>query len=238
MLGIGIGLAALLFSYSRGAWVALVLGIATIWIIQKKLVGAFVMLAIAGVLISTVWLVTDKNYLRFAPDHDRTIFHTNFSEHLQATIDMKDVSAAERFHRWVAGARMLADRPVTGFGPNSFYPHYKPYTVNRFQTWVSENKEHSTVHNYFILTALEQGVAGLVFFCTLYFAMLLRIQKLYHRFQDKFHKTVTLAIGAIVVMVGVINSLSDMIETDKIGSIFWLCLGMIILLDKKATVSP
>jgi O-antigen ligase len=74
MLGIGIGLAALLFSYSRGAWVALVLGIATIWIIQKKLVGAFVMLAIAGVLISTVWLVTDKNYLRFAPDHDRTIF--------------------------------------------------------------------------------------------------------------------------------------------------------------------
>jgi O-antigen ligase len=237
MAGIWIGLAGLLFSYSRGAWVALVMGVATIWIIRKKLMGAFVTLAITSVLVSTVWLVTDKNYLRFAPDHDRTIFHTDFREHLQATIDMKDVSAAERFYRWVAGARMLADKPVTGFGPNSFYPHYKPYTVNRFQTWVSENKEHSTVHNYFILTALEQGVTGLIFFCALYFAMLIRVQKLYHRFQDKFHKTVTLTIGAIVVMIGVINSLSDMIETDKIGSLFWLCLGMIILLERKSVAN-
>jgi O-antigen ligase len=232
--GIVIGLAGLFFAYSRGAWIALLLGFSAIWVIQKKLMGAFVMIAVIGVLISTVWLVSDKNYLQFAPDHDHTIFHTDFSEHLQATIDMKDVSTAERFYRWVAGARMLADKPVTGFGPNSFYPHYKPYTVNRFETWVSENKEHSTVHNYFILTALEQGVAGLVFFCALYFAMLLQVQKLYHRFQDKFYKTVTLTIGAVLVMIGVVNSLSDMIETDKIGSLFWLCLGMIILLDKKS----
>jgi O-antigen ligase len=25
-----------------------------------------------------------------------------------------------------------------------------------------------------------------------------------------------------------------MIETDKIGSLFWLCLGMIVLLDTKS----
>jgi hypothetical protein len=56
---------------------------------SEKLMGAFVMIAVIGVLISTVWLVSDKNYLQFAPDHDHTIFHTDFSEHLQATIDMK-----------------------------------------------------------------------------------------------------------------------------------------------------
>ena len=35
-------------------------------------------------------------------------------------------------------------------------------------------------------------------------------------------------------MIGVINFMSDMIETDKIGSLFWLCLGMIVLLEEKS----
>jgi len=233
LYGIIIGLTGLLFAYSRGAWVALVAGILAVWVIRKKLMGAFVMLAILSVIISTAWLVTDKNYMRFAPDHDRTIFHTDFSEHMLATVELKDVSTAERFYRWIAGARMLADRPITGFGPNSFYPHYKPYTVNRFETWVSDNKEHSTVHNYFLLTALEQGIVGLILFCILYFGMLLRVQKLYHQFQSRFYRTVVLTVGIVLIMIGLINSMSDMIETDKIGSLFWLCLGMVVLLDGK-----
>ncbi|MES2004016.1 MAG: O-antigen ligase family protein [Bacteroidota bacterium] len=228
-----IGLTGLLFAYSRGAWVALLAGISAIWVIRKKWMGAFVLVAVAGVLLSTVWLVTDNRYMRFAPDHDKTVFHTDFGEHLQATVALKDVSNAERFYRWIAGARMLADKPVTGFGPNTFYPHYQPYTVRRFETWVSDNKEHSTVHNYFILVAIEQGVIGLLLFCILYFGMLLRIQKLYHQFQSRFYRNVSLTVGIILVMIGVINSLSDMIETDKIGSLFWLCLGMVILLDTK-----
>jgi len=232
--GLLVALAGLFFAYSRGAWIALLLGFCAIWVIKKRLMGAMVMLAIAAVLVSTVWLVTDKKYMRFAPDHDRTVFHTDFSEHMRATVEMKDVSTAERFYRWVAGARMLATKPVTGFGPNSFYPHYKPYAVNSFETWVSDNKEHSTVHNYFILVALEQGVIGLLLFCVLYFGMLMHAQRLYHQFQSRFYRTVALTIGIILVMIGVINSLSDMIETDKIGSLFWLCLGMIVLLDTKS----
>jgi O-antigen ligase len=231
--GILIGLVGLFFAYSRGAWVALLLGFLTVWIMRKQVMGLVIIVAIAGIAISTLWLVTDNTYLRFSPDHDRTVFHTDFSEHMRATVEMKDVSTAERFYRWIAGARMLADKPVTGFGPNSFYPHYKPYTVNSFSTWVSDNKEHSTVHNYFILTALEQGVTGLILFCVLYFGMLLHAQKLYHQLQGRFYKTIALTVSIVLIMIGLINSLSDMIETDKIGSLFWLCLGMIIMLDIK-----
>lgn len=233
MLGLLIGLTGLVLAYSRGAWIALLLGFSAIWVIRKKLMGALVMIAILGVIISSAWLVTDKNYMQFAPDHDKTFFHTNFGEHMRATVELKDVSTAERFYRWIAGVHMLADKPVTGFGPNSFYPHYKPYTVGRFETWVSDNKEHSTVHNYFILAALEQGIIGLVLFCVLYFGMLLQVQRLYHRFQSRFYRNVALTVGIVLIMIGVINTMSDMIETDKIGSLFWLCLGMIILLDAK-----
>lgn len=233
LYGLLTGLTALVFAYSRGAWIALLMGIAGVWLIRKKLMGIVVLLSVVGVVVSTVWLVTDKRYMRFAPDHDHTVFHTDFGEHMAATVNMKDISTAERFYRWIAGARMLADKPVTGFGPNSFYHHYRPYTVRRFETWVSDNPEHSTVHNYFLLTALEQGVAGLVLFCLLFFGMLLYAQRLYHRLTDNFYKMIALTVGVILIMTGVINFMSDMIETDKIGSIFWLCLGMIILLSSK-----
>ena len=234
LYGIYIGLAGLVFAYSRGAWIALVAGITVIWVMQKKIMSAVVALLVLGVLISTAWLVTNKQYMRFAPDHDRTVFHTDFGEHIQATLEMNDVSTAERFYRWIAGARMLADKPLTGFGPNSFYLHYRPYTVNSFKTWVSNNPEHSTVHNYFILVALEQGVMGLVLFCFLYFGMLLHAQRLYHQLQSRFYRTIALTTGIVLSMIGVINFMSDMIETDKIGSLFWLCLGMIVLLEEKS----
>jgi O-antigen ligase len=234
LYGIFIGLAGLLFAYSRGAWIALLAGATAVWVIRKRIMGFVVTLMVLGVTVSTTWLVTDKNYLRFAPNHDQTVFHTDFGEHMLATVEMKDVSTAERFYRWIAGAKMLAEKPVTGFGPNSFYLHYRPYTVNRFETWVSNNKEHSTVHNYFILVALEQGMIGLVLFCLLFFGMLLHAQRLYHQLQSRFYKAVALATGSVLVMIGVINCMSDMIETDKIGSLFWLCLGMIVLLDEKS----
>ncbi len=231
--GIAIGLLGLLFAYSRGAWIALPAGFAVGWIIQKKWIGRLTVIAGLLIVIAITWLATDKNFMRFTPDHDRTYYHTNFGEHLLATVNGKDISAAERFYRWVAGARMIAEKPVTGFGPNAFYLHYRPYTVSRFQTWVSDNPEHSTVHNYFLLVALEQGMIGLVLFCLIYFGMLINIQRLYHRLQSVFYKTVAITTGIILTMIGVINCMSDMIETDKIGSLFWLCLGMVILLERE-----
>lgn len=234
LYGLLLGLIALIFAYSRGAWIALLAGIVAVWIIKKRRMGFVIVFLVSFVLISTTWLVTDKNYMRFAPDHDRTIFHPDFGEHMLATVALKDVSNAERFYRWIAGVRMFAEKPITGFGPNAFYLHYRAYTVSRFETWVSNNPEHSTVHNYFMLIALEQGLIGLLLFCILFFGMLLHIQRLYHQFQSQFYRMVTLTVGVVLMMIGVINCISDMIETDKIGSLFWLCLGMIVLLDSKS----
>jgi O-antigen ligase len=229
-----IGLAGLFFAYARSAWLALIAGMLSVYVIRFRKMQWVIGIAILAIFISSAWLITDRNYMQFAPDHDRTVFHTDFSEHMKATVEGKDVSTAERFYRWVAGVRMLAEKPVTGFGPNSFYLHYRPYTVTAFETWVSDNKEHSTVHNYFLLLALEQGLPGLIIFCLLYFAMLLEAQRLYHSFQSRFYRTVALVSAIVLVMIGVINSMSDMIETDKIGGLFWLLLGVLICLRSRS----
>ena len=236
-IAIAISLAGIVFAYSRGAWVAVVLGIAAVYIIRKKLMGLMIGLTVVIVTVFSIWLVTDNHYLKFGNNHDQTIFHSNLESHLQATIQGKDVSNAERFYRWVAGARMSTEHLWTGYGPNNFYPHYKSWTIKAFRTWVSDNPEHSSVHNYFLLMLIEQGIPGLIFFTALFFAMLLYAQHLYHRLQDRYWKFTAISIGVVTTMIGGLIFMSDLIETDKIGSLFWLCAGLLIVLGSKANTT-
>ena len=222
---------ALFFSYARGAWLALLAGAAAFWLIKKRLLlHAY----IASIIITVgllFWIKGNDRYLQYAHDYKTTIFHKNFSEHLIATYKLKDVSTEERFYRWIAGVRMIKNNWLTGFGPNTFYNNYKGYTVPAYKTWVSNNPEHSTVHNYFLLTAIEQGIPGLFFLLLLFGAMIYYVQKLYYRIKDTFYRTAALTTGTVLTMIIVVNFLSDLIETDKIGSLFFLCLAILIVTD-------
>lgn len=232
-VAIVISLVAVFFSYSRGAWVALVVGFLVMIFIKWNQLKKISILVILVIVVASSWLFVDYHYMHFAPDHDRTIFHTEFSDHIAATVTMKDVSNAERFYRWVAGFRIFVERPFTGVGPNNFYTSYRPYTLNSFETWVSNNPEHSTIHNYFLLTLAEQGIVGLFLMLLLWFGMLFNLQDLYQKLQSQFYRTVTLSVAMVVGMIASINFMSDMIETDKIGSLFWLCLGFVFILNRQ-----
>ncbi len=226
-----IALIALFFSYARGAWLALLAGIIAYWLIQKRLLFYSFILAVIMTIGLVFWVKENDRYLRYAHDYQTTIFHKDFSEHIISTYQLKDVSTAERFYRWIAGVRMIKDNWLTGYGPNTFYDNYKGYTVPAYKTWVSDNAEHSTVHNYFLLIAIEQGIPGLLFFLVLLGAMFYYVQYLYQRIKDVFYKTVSVAIGVMLTMLVILNFLSDLIETDKIGSLFFLCLATLIVTD-------
>lgn len=224
-------LAALFLSYARGAWLALVVGIIGGWLLKRKWLMRAALIFLIAVSLCFGWLAQDNRYLEFAPDYNTTIFHEDFREHLIATYELKDVSAAERFYRWIAGFRMIQDHWIAGFGPGTFYHNYKPYAVPAYETWVSNNEEHSTVHNYYLLTAIEQGLPGLLLLLILTGCVLYYAQYLYHRTTDKFYKTVSLVTGSIFTMILTLNFLSDLIETDKIGSLFFLCIAMLVVVD-------
>lgn len=230
---IAILIVALFFSYARGGWIALGAGLITYWLIRKKLLSGTYILGIIMSLAFLFWVKSDDRYLRLSGDYNTTVFHSNFREHLIATYQLKDVSTAERLYRWVAGVRMIKDRWQTGYGPGAFYSQYKPYTVPGFKTWVSANYDHSTVHNYFLLLAIEQGIPGLVIFLVLLGLLLFYAQYLYHRVADIFYRTIAITCGVILVMIIVVNLLSDLIETDKIGSLFFLCLSTLVITDTR-----
>ena len=224
-----VALVALYFSYARGAWLALVVGAAAYWLLKKRLLVWAYVTAIVLVVGAVLWIKADNRYLRYAHDYETTIFHTNFQEHLVATYEFKDVSTAERFYRWIAGVRMVKDGWQTGYGPNTFYYHYQRYAVTAFKTWVSKNEDRSTVHNYFLLTLIEQGVVGLLLLVVLIGCMFSVAQRLFHATADSYWRTVMATVAVVLAMLCTVNFLSDLIETDKVGSIFYLCLALLIM---------
>jgi len=233
LLSFFITVPALYFSFARGAWLALFLGgIACLLLKKRWLLRGFFLTTVLGSIV-LFWSKEDDRYLQFAHNYQKTIFHQNFNEHLTATYQLKDLSTAERFHRWIAGVRMIEDSWQTGFGPTTFYQHYKSYTVPAFKTWVSKNEEQSTVHNYFLLLIVEQGVIGLLIFLFLVGLAFWYAQRIYSGTKDLFWRRVIAAIAVILVMLCTVNFLSDLIETDKVGSVFYLCIATLIIADRK-----
>ena len=126
---------------------------------------------------------------------------------------------------------MSRDRPITGYGPHAFYYYYKPYTVSSFRTYVSRNNEHSTTHNYFLYMLTEQGWPAMLLYAILIPALFAKSQKIYHRFKDKFYRKVTIGL-CMTIAVGFINNFfSELIETHKVGALFYIPAVMLIILD-------
>ena len=58
-------------------------------------------------------------------------------------------------------------------------------------------------------------------------------QRMYHRTDDIFWKNTVAAIAAILWMIVTVNFLSDLIETDKVGSVFYLCIATLVIADRQ-----
>ena len=228
------------FSYTRAAQASVIIAIAAYWMIKWKLTKPAVFAGVIGLFLGVGYLVNNKKYLDYAPNYQSTVSHFNYDNLLAATYKLEDISTMERVHRWVAGGRMLADKPLIGFGPANFYNTYQDYTLNEFQTYVSNNPEKSGIHNYYLMMAVEQGIFGLLIFLALLIAALIRGEALYHRMKDEKSKIIVLAALICIVVSCSILLINDMLEADKIGPIFFFSLSVLVIydvLDRKESVT-
>ena len=222
------------FSYTRAAQLCIFISIGTFFIFKYKL-GK---LAITGSCLMAVLLVSylsiNNKYLDFAPDFENTVAHKQFDNLLEATLKMEDISTMERVYRWVAGAQMIQERPLTGFGPSSFYTHYTKYTVRSFETYVSNNPEKSGIHSYYLMTLVEQGIVGFLIFLGLIFSIILGGERVYHQLKDEKSKRYIMAAALSTVVICALCLINDLIEADKIGPFFFLNASIIVIFDFKS----
>lgn len=235
--GIIVLLIGINFAYTRAAYGALLLAIGVYWVVRWRLIKAMLVGAALLIALFISFLGTRDNWLMFAPDYEKTISHQRFDRLLEATTKLEDISTMERVYRWVAASYMMKERPLLGFGPATFYTFYKNYTVSLFRTYVSDNPERSSTHNYFLMVAVEQGLPGLFFFLLFCVIVIMKGETVYHRMRQTSDRGMLLAALLCFVLINILMLMNDFVETDKIGSLFFISAAMIVNLDLKSRSS-
>jgi len=230
-------LIAVYFSYTRAAYISLVLAAGSFLIIRWRLMLPALLAALCGGLILVGYLLRDNTYLEYAPNYETTVAHERFDNLIEATYKLEDISTMERAYRWVAGGNMIPYRPWFGWGPGNFVNFYKGYTVSSFTTYVSDNPERSGIHSYFLMTLVEQGWPGLFLLLVFLGVILLNAERAFHRQRDPARRSAIMAATLSTVVVYAFLIINDMLETDKMGSFFFLNLVVIIAMQAGGSAS-
>ncbi len=226
-------LAAIFFSYARAAMLAVMFSIVIALCIRFRIVNLVMPCIYGCIALGMIFLVQNENYINLRPNYEHTYMHHDFKRHILATFKGQDMSSMERIYRWIAAVRMSRDRPIVGYGPHSFYYYYKPYTINMFKTYVSKNSEHSTTHNYFLYMLVEQGWPAMVLYALLLIIVFAHAQRTYVMAQDRFYKLTTLGLAMTFAASFVNNFFSELIETHKVGALFYLSMALLVIIRKK-----
>lgn len=221
-------LIAVYFTYTRAAYGVIVLFVVMFFAIKWKLMKWLTPAAILVVAFGLQTMIKGNAYLELAPQYEKTVSHTKFNNLIEATYKMEDISTMERLYRWVAGFQMVSEKPFFGFGPSTFYSNYQRHTVNSFQTYVSDNPEKSGIHNYYLMTLVEQGFIGLMILLLIILMPLFLAQKAYSQYKDVNAGYWIMAAALSYFGTAVMILINDLLEADKVGPVFFLSAAIIV----------
>ncbi|MCH2022166.1 MAG: O-antigen ligase family protein [Saprospiraceae bacterium] len=220
----------ILTAFTRAAYVALIFAFIAYWVFRLRLAKLAMLISTIVVFGLISFLITKNKFMELVPT-SQTVAHVELSELVASTAELEDVSTMERYYRWIAGAQMVVEKPLLGFGPGNFYYFYKQYTLNKFSTYVSDNPEKSGIHNYYLMTLIEQGVFGLVIFLILIYYIVIHGERIFHESENKKRKDLVMATLLSVIIIDSFLVMNDMIETDKIGSFFFFNIAVLVIID-------
>lgn len=80
---------------------------------------------------------------------------------------------------------------------------------------------------------VEQGYPALILYALLIWAIFFYGQRLYHRLKCRQDRIILLAVLGMLASLFINNFFSELLETDKIGSLFLMGLAVLVLLDRQ-----
>lgn len=177
LLASQVGLACILFNYSRSTIVALIIG----FVILVLLIGARYRKWVSLVLLLTlaVGMVVSPDFLHRFKNMDRTEFSADY--------------ANSRFAIWGTALKMVEEQPLFGVGPGNFHHKYIELRENR----TGRNLSHA--HNDILNIAAESGLICAALFLLMWVVILFRLYKGYIRCPDGYQRG--LILGAFLASV-------------------------------------
>lgn len=230
-------LVAALFSYSRAAWLSLVVcaGFYVLMRLRVPFLAILTLLVLAG---GGAYLLRDEILVRMEANQvkgERTLV-----SHAQSITDVdRDESNKERINRWTAALAMYRDKPLTGFGPGTFESHYGIYQTSLTMTRISTKQGNKgDAHSEYLGVLAEQGMPGLIIWIAMVLGSIATGMRAVYRAQTHPERIAALGIllGLITYFVhGAVNSFLDI---EKVNSLFWSSLAALVMLEFRTRRQP
>jgi O-antigen ligase len=187
----------LFFAYSRGAYAAALAAVVLFGLVKKRS-----LLVLVGVLIFA-WQV---------------ILPTTVVERIAMTESSSgeiEDSALQRLVMWQYAVQFFEDNIIFGVG------------FNGFGLALPAGSRLTDTHNFYLKTAAEQGMVGLVMLAAVLLVALSSGWRLYRRGQSDFHRGLGLGFVGCVVAVLVSNIFGDRWSYFALGGYFWIAWGLV-----------
>jgi O-antigen ligase len=217
---------ALVFSYTRAAWLSLVAA-GVVYLIFAWRISARQLLLIALVALSSLWLTQDQ-WMRIFTKND-TVSSDNFGEHIQSASNIStDASNLERLNRWASALSMWQDRPHVGWGLGTYQFQYAPFQKSSQLTFISTNGGGmGNAHSEYIGPLAELGWPGLVW-VVLLIAMIFRTGVgAYRRLAPGTDRSLVLVALLGQVTYWVHGLLNNFLDIDKGAVLVWMSAALI-----------
>jgi len=221
---------AVIFSYSRAAWLSLLAAAAVGAILKFNIKLKYIFLAS---IIAGTYYFYNKTDIMFTLKRNKQDASKDLAQHFQSISNVtSDASNLERLNRWHCAMKMFAQKPVFGWGIGTYQFKYAPFQKSEDMTIISTNAgDMGTAHSEYIGPLAEMGVLGALAFVGIIVATIYTGFKVYKRTQSREVK-----ILAVVVLMGLITyyfhgSLNNFLDTDKAACLFWGFTAMLVALD-------
>lgn len=227
---IGFFLFALIFSYTRAAWLSLIVAGGVWIIIRLKIPFSLVLMGIA--VFAGLFFALRPEMLRQL-EKNRQQSSGNITEHIQSMSNVStDQSNLERINRWNSAFRMWKERPVFGFGPGTYQFEYAPYQMAREKTEISTNfGNRGNAHSEYLGPLAESGIVGMLSVLLIVFTTIMTGLRVYFHTKRKAVKRLSLAILLALITYYVHGFLNNFLDTDKVSALFWGLTAMLVAMD-------
>ena len=214
-----IAVAAIALSFTRAAWLSLVIVLPltlVAWAIRNGSIRRLVAPAATLSILAAVVIGTGLG--------DR------LTRHALTVVDTENVSNLERLNRWMAGLEMARSRPLTGVGYEGFGDSYRAYRRKLIVT--DEAYVRMDVHSEPLRALSEGGLIGLTCGIWLVWAVGSAGVRTFRYATDPERGRLALGVSAGLGTYFVHGWLNAYPGSDRIGLAVWMGIGAIAALSE------
>lgn len=221
---------AIVFSYTRAAWVSLLGALVVLVVILMRI--RFLTLSLFGVVL-LAYLLMFAPEIKMKLEGNKQTSSKEFTEHLQSIANVtSDASNAERLNRWRSALRMFGERPIVGWGPGTYQFVYAPFQFTREKTFISTNfGDRGNAHSEYIGPLSESGIGGMASVLLLVVVTILTGLRIYKKSLDRGTRILILSVLLGLVTYFLHGLLNNFLDSDKLSAPFWGFIAILVALD-------